>query len=67
MTFELPADLIAELRSLALAQRKTLNEIGLRALRKQATYMRSHPPKRLKPGLRRGRPPTRPSRRRPSD
>lgn len=61
-SFDLSDELLAELRAVAHDQRKTLSQIAERALSKEVRYMKKHPPTRLKPGLRKGRPLTRPDR-----
>lgn len=60
MSFDLPADLQAAIRAACLLHRLTTGEIAERAFRRELAFLMRRPIKRLKPGLRRGRPIKRP-------
>ena len=62
MTFDLDERIQAQIRAAALRHRLTLGELAVRAFTRELQFLERRPIKRLKKGLRRGRPMRRPSR-----
>lgn len=65
MSFDLPVELIDQIKTTAHAYRMTLGKLAERAFAREIAFLGRRPPKRIKPGLRKGRPLKLPSRRRP--
>jgi hypothetical protein len=62
MSFDLSVDMQQQIRTAAHLHRLTLGELAERAFRRELQFLARRPIKRLKPGLRKGRPIKRPSR-----